>query len=62
MSQKFTLNVNGQTHTIDADPDMPLLYALRNGMSGSASMVWVWPLTLRVNFWLMACRSLGWGP
>ena len=27
---KFTLNVNGKSHTIDADPDMPLLYALRN--------------------------------
>jgi nicotinate dehydrogenase subunit A len=22
--------VNGKTHTVDADPDMPLLYALRN--------------------------------
>jgi nicotinate dehydrogenase subunit A len=30
MTQKFTLNVNGNAHTIDADPDMPLLYALRN--------------------------------
>ena len=30
MSQKFTLSINGQTHTVDADPDMPLLYALRN--------------------------------
>jgi aerobic-type carbon monoxide dehydrogenase small subunit (CoxS/CutS family) len=30
MSQKVTLNVNGQSHSIDADPDMPLLYALRN--------------------------------
>ena len=30
MSQKFTLNVNGKAHTVDADPDMPLLYALRN--------------------------------
>ena len=30
MTQKFTLNVNGKNHTIDADPDMPLLYALRN--------------------------------
>jgi len=30
MTQKFTLNVNGKTHTVDADPDMPLLYALRN--------------------------------
>ena len=29
MSQ-FTLNVNGKSHTVDADPDMPLLYALRN--------------------------------
>ena len=30
MSQKFTLNVNGKAHTVEADPDMPLLYALRN--------------------------------
>lgn len=30
MSQKFTLNVNGTTHRIDADPLMPLLYALRD--------------------------------
>jgi len=30
MNQRFTLNVNGKTHTVDADPDMPLLYALRN--------------------------------
>jgi nicotinate dehydrogenase subunit A len=30
MSQKFILNVNGKTNTVDADPDMPLLYALRN--------------------------------
>jgi aerobic-type carbon monoxide dehydrogenase small subunit (CoxS/CutS family) len=27
---KFTLNVNGKPYEIDADPDMPLLYALRN--------------------------------
>jgi len=35
MTQKFTLNVNGKTHSVDADPDMPLLYALRDelGMS-----------------------------
>ena len=30
MNQPFKLSVNGQTHTVDADPDMPLLYALRN--------------------------------
>jgi nicotinate dehydrogenase subunit A len=30
MNQPFTLDVNGQTHSINADPDMPLLYALRN--------------------------------
>ena len=32
MTEKFTLNVNGKTHTVDADPDMPLLYALRNDL------------------------------
>jgi aerobic-type carbon monoxide dehydrogenase small subunit (CoxS/CutS family) len=30
MSQRFSLNVNGKNHNVDADPDMPLLYALRN--------------------------------
>ena len=30
MNRKFSLNVNGKTHTVDADPDMPLLYALRD--------------------------------
>ena len=30
MSQKFSLNVNGKAQTVDVDPDMPLLYALRN--------------------------------
>jgi nicotinate dehydrogenase subunit A len=30
MTDKITLNVNGTTHTIEADPEMPLLYALRN--------------------------------
>ena len=30
MRQAFTLNVNGKDHAIDADPDMPLLYALRD--------------------------------
>jgi nicotinate dehydrogenase subunit A len=30
MAQKFTLNVNGKDHAVDVDPDMPLLYALRN--------------------------------
>src|SRR5262249_36791011 len=30
---RMTLDVNGKVHTIDADPDMPLLYALRNELS-----------------------------
>ena len=30
MDQKFSLNVNGQNHTVEADPDTPLLYVLRN--------------------------------
>jgi nicotinate dehydrogenase subunit A len=29
---RITLDVNGGVHTIDADPDMPLLYALRNDL------------------------------
>src|SRR5215813_9172862 len=32
MSQRFTLTVNGTSHTINADPDMPLLYALRDDL------------------------------
>jgi nicotinate dehydrogenase subunit A len=32
MTQKFSLDVNGKTQTVDADPDMPLLYALRNDL------------------------------
>src|SRR6266704_2540834 len=27
---RYTLNVNGKDHTVEADADMPLLYALRN--------------------------------
>jgi nicotinate dehydrogenase subunit A len=30
MSEKITLDVNGKIHVIDVDPEMPLLYALRN--------------------------------
>ena len=32
MTQRFTLTVNGTSHTINADPDMPLLYALRDDL------------------------------
>jgi aerobic-type carbon monoxide dehydrogenase small subunit (CoxS/CutS family) len=32
MKKSFTLNVDGVRHTIDADPAMPLLYALRNDL------------------------------
>ena len=32
MTERFTLNVNGKQHTVEADPDMPLLYALRNDL------------------------------
>ncbi len=31
-TQRISLDVNGRTHTIEADPDMPLLYALRNDL------------------------------
>ena len=29
---KYSLRVNGKNQTIDAEPDMPLLYALRNDL------------------------------
>ncbi len=32
MTQSISLNVNGRVYSIDADPDMPLLYALRNDL------------------------------
>jgi nicotinate dehydrogenase subunit A len=32
MTQTFSLDVNGAVHTVEADPDMPLLYALRNDL------------------------------
>jgi aerobic-type carbon monoxide dehydrogenase small subunit (CoxS/CutS family) len=32
MTQKYSLNVNGKTSTVEADDDMPLLYALRNDL------------------------------
>jgi nicotinate dehydrogenase subunit A len=32
MTQTISLNVNGKAHQIEADPDMPLLYALRNDL------------------------------
>jgi nicotinate dehydrogenase subunit A len=32
MAEKYTLRVNGSNHTIEADPDMPLLYALRDDL------------------------------
>ena len=35
MAERFTLKVNGQTHTIEADPEMPLLYALRDDLGMS---------------------------
>jgi aerobic-type carbon monoxide dehydrogenase small subunit (CoxS/CutS family) len=32
MIKSFSLNVNGSAHWVRADPDMPLLYALRNDL------------------------------
>ena len=32
MTQRFNLIVNGKSHTVNADPDMPLLYALRDDL------------------------------
>lgn len=32
MAESFTLLVNGETHVVEAEPDMPLLYALKNDL------------------------------
>src|SRR5262249_44333632 len=32
MNKRFVLDVNGKTQAVEADPDMPLLYALRNDL------------------------------
>jgi aerobic-type carbon monoxide dehydrogenase small subunit (CoxS/CutS family) len=32
VAKRIELNVNGKNHTIDAEPDMPLLYALRDDL------------------------------
>lgn len=32
MATRIELNVDGKAHTIEADPDMPLLYALRDDL------------------------------
>jgi aerobic-type carbon monoxide dehydrogenase small subunit (CoxS/CutS family) len=32
MAETFTLHVNGVTHKVEAEPDMPLLYALRDDL------------------------------
>jgi nicotinate dehydrogenase subunit A len=32
VAKRIELTVNGDTHTIDAEPDMPLLYALRDDL------------------------------
>lgn len=35
MAKRFELNVDGKAHAIDADGDMPLLYALRDDAIGN---------------------------
>jgi aerobic-type carbon monoxide dehydrogenase small subunit (CoxS/CutS family) len=32
MAEKFAIRVNGAEHMVEADPDMPLLYALRDDL------------------------------
>lgn len=33
MATRIALNVNGKAHTVEVEPDMPLLYALRNDLN-----------------------------
>ena len=43
MTERFSINVDGVTHEIMAEPDMPLLYALRGELEKKAQnldVVW----------------------
>ena len=37
MTKEIALDVNGQSHTINVDPDTPLLYVLRNDLGLKAA-------------------------
>jgi aerobic-type carbon monoxide dehydrogenase small subunit (CoxS/CutS family) len=41
------ITVNGSKHTVQASPDTPLLYVLRNELNLRGSRFWVWPGPVR---------------
>ena len=57
---RINLDVNGKVHTIDADPDMPLLYALRNeiGLNNPHFGCGVAQCGYCINGWIMTAASL----
>jgi len=38
----FTLTVNGRQHSLDVEPDTPLLWVLRDELGLKRDQVWLW--------------------
>ena len=57
---RINLDVNGKVQTIDADPDMPLLYALRNdlGLNNPHFGCGLAQCGYCINGWIMTAASL----
>ena len=56
----FTLDVNGKQHKVNVDPDMPLLYALRDdlGLNNPHFGCGLAQCGYCINGWIMAAAAL----